>query len=107
MVPLSESKRRSERLARLIAASLMLSVPLAIFLCYHAHPIVGVLLERGRFDREAVSLAAQMLTFQALGIPISVCNLMLFRMLQIMNKLRFAGFLMLASSLAGLCSARS
>ncbi len=68
MVPLSESERRSERLSRLIAASLMLSVPFAFFLSHHAHPVVGVLLERGRFDGDAVALAAQMLAFQAVGI---------------------------------------
>ncbi len=102
MVPLSESERRAERLERMLSGLLILSVPCAFFLSTHAHPVVGLLLERGRFDAAAVSLAAQMLAIQAIAIPVSVLILPLYRILQILGRMRLAGFLLFASAVVNL-----
>ena len=102
MVPLSESDRRAERLERMLSGLLMLSVPCAFFLSVHAQPVVSVLLERGRFDSAAVTLAAQMLAVQAIGIPVSVLILPLYRTLQILGRMQLAGFLLFASAVANL-----
>ncbi len=102
MVPLSESERRAERLERMLSGLLVLSVPCAFFLSTHAQPVVSVLLERGRFDSAAVSLAAQMLSVQAIAIPVSVLILPLYRMLQILGRMQLAAVLLLASALVNL-----
>lgn len=102
MVPLSETDRRAEKLERMLAGLLMLSIPCAFFLSAYAEAVIGVLLERGRFDAAAVALASQMLTVQAAAIPASVLVMPLYRMLQIMDRMRFAGYLLLASAAANL-----
>ncbi len=102
MVPLSESERRAERLERMLSGLLVLSVPCAFFLSTHAQPVVSLLLERGKFDGAAVSLAAQMLAVQAIAIPVSVLILPLYRTLQILGRMRLAALLLFASAVVNL-----
>jgi peptidoglycan biosynthesis protein MviN/MurJ (putative lipid II flippase) len=95
MVPLSAEQGRAEKLERMIAGLLMLSIPAAAFLAWHAHAVVSLLLQRGRFDSGAVAMASHILTIQALSIPVGVAMLPMFRTLQIMGRMRFAGYLLL------------
>jgi putative peptidoglycan lipid II flippase len=102
MVPLSEADRRAEKLERMIAGLLVLAVPCAIFLSARAESVVSVLLERGRFDRAAVALAAEMLALQAAAIPVGAVLLPVYRTLQIIGRMRFAGAILLFNALANL-----
>ncbi len=100
MVPLSEAERRAEKLERMLAGLLMLAVPAAFFLSARAERVVGVLLERGRFDAAAVTLAASMLALQAATIPVGAILLPVYRTLQIIGRMRFAGTIMLFNASA-------
>ncbi len=95
MVPLSVEEGRAEKLGRMVSGLLLLAIPAAVFLSFKAEPIISVLLERGRFGPDAVRLAAQMLALQALAIPVGVAMLPMYRTLQIMGRMRFAGYLLL------------
>jgi putative peptidoglycan lipid II flippase len=98
MVPLSEERDRAGKLERMICGLLMLAIPIAAFICFRSEAILSVLLERGRFDRGAVALASEMLTIQALAIPAAVILLPMYRVLQILGRMRFAGYLLLAGA---------
>jgi putative peptidoglycan lipid II flippase len=98
MVPLSGEHGRERKLERMITGLLMLAIPCAIFLSLHAEAVVSILLERGRFDRNAVTLAASILALQAVALPVSVILLPMYRMLQILDRMRFAGYLLLISA---------
>ncbi len=98
MVPLSAEHGRERKLERMITGLLMLAIPCAMFLSWHAEALVSILLERGRFDRNAVTLAASILALQAAALPVSVILLPMYRMLQILGRMRFAGYLLLFSA---------
>ncbi len=108
MVPLSEEAARSEKFERVLIGLVLLSIPPAAFLAMEAHGIVSFLLERGRFDRTATDITALMLAIQALAIPSGAIALPMFRMLQILNRMRMvatfylagAGFMLLFGSIA-------
>jgi putative peptidoglycan lipid II flippase len=99
MVPLSEAASRSQKFERVLIGLVLLSVPPAAFLAMEAHTIVSILLERGRFDRAATDLTALMLTIQAFAIPSGAVALPMFRMLQILNRMRMIA----AFYLSGAC----
>jgi putative peptidoglycan lipid II flippase len=92
MVPFSEEHGRAEKLERMLTGLLMLAIPCAVFLYAHADAVVSILLERGKFDRNAVSLAAMILVLQAVALPASVVHLPMYRLLQILDRMRFAGY---------------
>jgi putative peptidoglycan lipid II flippase len=98
MVPLSAEQGRERKLERMITGLLMLAIPCAMFLSLHAEAIISILLERGKFDRSAVTLATAVLTIQAATLPVSVILLPMYRMLQILGRMRFAGYLLLISA---------
>jgi putative peptidoglycan lipid II flippase len=98
MVPLSSPEGRDMKLERMIIGLLMLSVPVAAFLWWQAAPVVSVLLERGRFDRAAVDVTATMLRFQALLIPSSAIWLPMYRVLQILDRMRLLAWLLFANA---------
>ncbi len=98
MVPLSGEHGRARKLERMIAGLLMLAIPCAVFLSLQAEAVISLLLERGKFDRNAVTLAASVLTLQAAALPVSVILLPMYRMLQILGRMRFAGYLLLISA---------
>jgi putative peptidoglycan lipid II flippase len=98
MVPLSGEHGRDAKLERMLTGLLMLAIPCAVFLYANADAVVSILLERGKFDRNAVTLAASVLTLQALTLPVSVILLPMYRMLQILGRMRFAGYLLLISA---------
>jgi putative peptidoglycan lipid II flippase len=98
MVPLSGEHGRERKLERMITGLLMLAIPCAMFLSLHAEAVVSILLERGKFDRSAVTLAAAVLALQAAALPVSVILLPMYRMLQILGRMRFAGYLLLISA---------
>jgi putative peptidoglycan lipid II flippase len=98
MVPLSAEQGRERKLERMITGLLMLAIPCAMFLSLHAEAIISILLERGRFDRNAVTLAASILALQAIALPVSVILLPMYRTLQILDRMRYAGYLLLFSA---------
>jgi putative peptidoglycan lipid II flippase len=98
MVPLSAEHGRERKLERMITGLLMLAIPCAVFLSLHAEAVVSILLERGKFDRSAVTLASAILTLQAAALPVSVILLPMYRMLQILGRMRYAGYLLLISA---------
>jgi putative peptidoglycan lipid II flippase len=96
MVPLSQQAERSRKLERAMAGLALLSIPVAVFIWHEARPIVGLLLERGRFDRAAGDLTALFLAWQAIAIPFGVVGLPMFRMLQILDRMRYTAYVLLA-----------
>ncbi len=98
MVPLSAEHGRERKLERMITGLLMLAIPCAMFLSWHAEVVISILLERGRFDRNAVTLAASILALQAIALPVSVILLPMYRTLQILDRMRYAGYLLLFSA---------
>ncbi len=54
---------------RALEAALLLTLPAAVALVVIAEPIIGVLFERGAFDRVAVAATAAALAAYALGLP--------------------------------------
>jgi putative peptidoglycan lipid II flippase len=98
MVPLSGEHGRAGKLERMITGLLMLAIPCAVFLSLKSEAVISVLLERGKFDRNAVTLAASVLEIQAAALPASVILLPMYRMLQILGRMRYAGYLLLLSA---------
>jgi putative peptidoglycan lipid II flippase len=96
MGPLSKAEGKTAKLERILIGLAMLSVPAAMFISWHAQAIVSVLLERGRFDRSASVLAGLILQYMALGIVPSALNLPMFRLLQILDRMRFTAYVLLA-----------
>jgi putative peptidoglycan lipid II flippase len=95
MGPLSLAERRTRKLERVMIGLAMLSIPSAVFISAHAESIVSALLERGRFDRAASALAGAMLQVQAIAIISSTLLLPLFRLLQILDRMRFTAYVLL------------
>jgi putative peptidoglycan lipid II flippase len=100
MGPLSLSDGRTQKLERVMIGLAMLSIPSAVFISAHAEPIVSVLLERGRFDRAASTLAGAMLQVQAIAIVSATLLLPLFRLLQILDRMRFTAYVLLMGAVA-------
>jgi putative peptidoglycan lipid II flippase len=98
MVPLSAERDRSEKFERVLIGLVLLSVPPAVFLASEARNIVIFLLERGRFDRAATDMTVLMLSVQALAIPSAALALPMFRMLQILNRMRMVAAFYLCSA---------
>lgn len=49
-------------------ALIMLLLPIGVFMCYMAYPIVKVLFMRGAFDASAAKITAESMTFYSLGL---------------------------------------
>jgi putative peptidoglycan lipid II flippase len=89
VVPLTTALNREQRLERMLQGLTLISVPIAVFLVIYAEPVVGVLLQRGRFTPEAVAVTAMLLRIQALSLVISTMSTPLERLLQIVDRLFF------------------
>jgi putative peptidoglycan lipid II flippase len=96
MAPLSQAEGKADKLERILIGLAMLAIPIAAFLSFQAEAVVGVLLERGRFDRAATELAGSILALQAPAILASALLLPMFRLLQILDHMRLSGLLLLA-----------
>jgi putative peptidoglycan lipid II flippase len=97
MVPLSQEQGRADKLERMLIGLIVLAVPVAFFLAAESRPVVALLLERGRFDKSAGDLAGLVLSYQAASIIPGVIGLPLFRMLQILDRMRFAAYILMAA----------
>ncbi len=98
MVPLSGEQDRAKKLGRIITGLLILAIPCAMFLAFNARAIISVVLERGKFDGTAVALAASVLEIQAAALPVSTILLPMYRLLQIIGRMRFASYMLLMAA---------
>jgi putative peptidoglycan lipid II flippase len=95
MAPLSRADGKTEKLERILIGLALLAIPASVFIAAHAQMVVSVLLERGRFDRAASELAGTILQVQALSVAPSTLLLPMFRLLQILDRMRYTAYLLL------------
>lgn len=89
VVPLAETENRALKLEKLLSALLLLSIPLVGAVELLAPEIIHLWLERGRFDAEAANLSVQVLQIFVLTLAPSVLAAPMFRIFQIVQKVRF------------------
>lgn len=99
IVPLSSSIQRSEKLERLIISLVAISVPVTLFLSCYATDIVTILFKRGRFDINAVSITSGILSLYSLTIIPGVVGTPVFRMFQIIDRIKYTGVIYLIGML--------
>jgi putative peptidoglycan lipid II flippase len=99
MVPLSSADRRAEKLERLVIAITVVVVPVMIFIAAYAGDIVAVLFERGRFDQSAKAATADTLSVYALVLLPSTAGLPVFRMFQVIDRIRMTAVVYLLGAL--------
>lgn len=99
IVPLSSADRRAEKLERLVIAITVVVVPVMIFIAAYAGDIVAVLFERGRFDQSAKAVTAATLSVYALVLLPSTAGLPVFRMFQVIDRIRMTAVVYLLGAL--------
>jgi putative peptidoglycan lipid II flippase len=92
IVPLAESDGRAQRLERVIIGLSVVAIPIMLFTAAHAETILTLLFKRGRFDAEAVHLTGVTLSVYILCLLPSVIGTPLFRMFQVIDRIRMTAF---------------
>lgn len=100
VVPLVREEGRSERLGRLIAGLVLVSVPVAGFIGCFAYDIVSILFERGRFDKAATEMTASVLQISVILIVIGVVLTPLARIFQIADRIHLTHVMYWSSALS-------
>lgn len=103
IVPLAVEAGRAQRLQRLMIGLAMITVPIMFFVSFYARDVVAVIFERGKFDATAGEATAAVLRIYALSLLPAVVGVPVFRIFQLVNRIRFIGVLQLLSacSIAG------
>lgn len=89
IVPLAETEERGRKLERLLSATLLIAIPLVGALELSAREILGLWLQRGNFDHNAVVAAISVLQVYALVLIPSSLAAPMFRIFQITNRMRY------------------
>jgi putative peptidoglycan lipid II flippase len=97
VVPLATELGRSERLARMLSAIVLISVPFTCFAIAFAEPIVQVLFERGRFSPADTMLTAVVLKIMAVSLLSSSLLAPMERLFQILGRIAYSHLRSLAS----------
>lgn len=87
ITPLSESAEKGELVRRILTGTLILSVPIAVFVAAYAVPIVKAAFERGMFTPGSTKMTGEALEFYALAIPVIFAGPVLVRLFQILERL--------------------
>lgn len=69
------------KLRKIIPALLTVTVPLSVFLCFYAEPVVRLLFERGAFGERSVRVTAAILQGFGVGFWAQVCGYVLMKVL--------------------------
>lgn len=99
IVPLSSLSQRTEKLEKLIIGLVVITMPVMLFISYYAEDIVTILFKRGRFDMNAVDITSAVLSIYALSLLPSVAGLPVFRMFQVIDRIRNTGIVYLLTAL--------
>jgi putative peptidoglycan lipid II flippase len=95
IVPLSSTEQRQQRLERLLKGMLLLTVPIACFLIWHASDIVQLLYRRGHFDARAQEYTTWIFRLMAINLISGTMCVPLIRILQITDNVYYSGYISL------------
>jgi putative peptidoglycan lipid II flippase len=99
IVPLSSSIDRAKKLERLLIGLAIITIPVMTFLFYYTHDIVMLLFQRGKFNIDAAHMTSSVLSIYFLALLPSVAGVPIFRLFQVIDRIRYSG---MASLLAAL-----
>jgi len=97
MTPLAEATDREPIMGRILAGTLIVSVPVATFLAVYAGPIVRAAFERGAFIQVSTRQTAEALRWFAAGLPGMFFWPVCYRLFQILERFRAVVALALAA----------
>jgi putative peptidoglycan lipid II flippase len=88
ITPLSESSKKEKLMNDTFVGVLIITIPVVFFVAAYAGPIIRTMLERGAFTPDSTKMTADALTFISFAIPIFFLWPVLYRLFQILEKLK-------------------
>jgi putative peptidoglycan lipid II flippase len=97
ITPLSESSDKEGLMNDTLIGVFIITIPIVFFVASYAGPIIRVLLERGVFTPHSTRMTADALTFFSFAIPVFFLWPVLYRLFQILEKLKAIAVVSIAS----------